>query len=117
MESMNVFRATQHPGWPARLGPLRVAAGQVTLRPVRLRDAAVWSRIRLADQAHLEPWEPVSGVDWRVRHAVSSWPAICSGDQASRRRSVTKLASSGSRYSFPTRLRRDEARSSAAMAK
>jgi ribosomal-protein-alanine N-acetyltransferase len=58
----------------------------VRLRPVRLRDAAVWSRIRLADRKHLEPWEPVSGADWTVRHAVSSWPAVCSGLRAEARR-------------------------------
>jgi len=46
---------------------------------VRLRDASHWSRIRLADRAHLEPWEPVTDVNWEVRHAVSSWPAVCSG--------------------------------------
>lgn len=56
-----------------------MAAGLVRLRAVRLRDAAVWSRIRLADREHLEPWEPVTGTDWQVRHAVSSWPAVCSG--------------------------------------
>lgn len=55
------------------------------MRPVRLRDAAVWSRTRLADQDHLEPWEPVTGSDWHVRHAVSSWPAICSGLRAEAR--------------------------------
>lgn len=60
------------------VGPLRVPAGVVRLRPVRLRDAAQWSRIRLADRAHLEPWEPVTGVDWQLRHALSSWPAVCS---------------------------------------
>ncbi len=84
---MSLFRSnTFHPGWPGPVGPLRVKAGVVRLRPVRLRDAAVWSRIRLADQTHLEPWEPVSGVDWRVRHAVSSWPAICSGLRGEARR-------------------------------
>ena len=36
---------------------------------MRLRDGAVWSRIRLSDQAHLEPWEPVADVNWQVRHA------------------------------------------------
>lgn len=60
------------------VGPLRVPAGVVRLRPVRLRDAAQWSRIRLADRAHLEPWEPVTGVDWQVRHSFSSWPSVCS---------------------------------------
>lgn len=67
-----------HPGWPTPAGPLRVAAGVVRLRPVRLRDAGAWSRIRLADRAHLEPWEPVTGVDWQLRHAFSSWPSVCS---------------------------------------
>jgi ribosomal-protein-alanine N-acetyltransferase len=68
-----------HPGWPANLGPLRVGAGVVTLRPVRLRDGAQWSRTRLADRAQLEPWEPSNGVDWEARHAVTSWPSVCSG--------------------------------------
>ena len=84
---MSLLRSSAfHPGWPGPIGPLRVQAGVVRLRPVRLRDAAVWSRIRLADQAHLEPWEPVSGVDWHVRHGVSSWPAICSGLRSEARR-------------------------------
>ena len=48
------------------------------MRPVRMRDAAQWSRIRLADRKHLEPWEPSAGMDWTVRHTVSSWPAMCS---------------------------------------
>jgi ribosomal-protein-alanine N-acetyltransferase len=43
-----------------------------------MRDAAQWSRIRLADRNHLEPWEPTAGVDWSVRHTVSSWPVMCS---------------------------------------
>lgn len=51
----------------------------VGLRPIRLRDGAQWSRLRLADQAHLEPWEPSADVSWEVRHAISSWPAVCSG--------------------------------------
>lgn len=77
---MNLWRSSSvHPGWPQAVGPLRVAAGVVRLRQVRLRDAAQWSRIRLADRAHLEPWEPATGIDWEVRHAVSSWPAVCSG--------------------------------------
>ena len=56
-----------------------MAAGVIRLRPVRMRDAAQWSRIRLADRALLEPWEPTAEVDWPVRHSVSSWPAVCSG--------------------------------------
>ena len=77
---MNLWRSSSlHPGWPMPVGPLRVPAGLVRLRPVRLRDASQWSRIRLADRAHLEPWEPVTDVNWEVRHAISSWPSVCSG--------------------------------------
>jgi ribosomal-protein-alanine N-acetyltransferase len=58
----------------------------VRLRPVRLRDGAQWSRLRLGDREHLEPWEPVAEVNWEVRHAISSWPSICSGLRAEARR-------------------------------
>lgn len=76
---LNLWRSgSPHPGWPMTAGPLRVARGVVGLRPVRMRDGAQWSRIRLADRDHLEPWEPSAAVDWTVRHAVSSWPAVCS---------------------------------------
>lgn len=76
---VNLWRSgSQHPGWPMVVGPLRVTAGVIRLRPVRMRDAAQWSRIRLADRAHLEPWEPSTEADWTVRHGVSSWPAVCS---------------------------------------
>ncbi|WP_193047895.1 GNAT family N-acetyltransferase [Mycolicibacterium baixiangningiae] len=76
---MSLLRSSSlHPGWPMPVGPLRVPAGVVRLRPIRLRDAAQWSRTRLADRGHLEPWEPMTGVDWQLRHAFSSWPAVCS---------------------------------------
>lgn len=68
-----------HPGWAQSVGPLRAAAGAVRLRPVRLRDGAQWSRMRLAERDHLEPWEPATGVDWETRHAITSWPSVCSG--------------------------------------
>ena len=42
--------------------------------------------MRLTDRAHLEPWEPVGEVDWTARHALSSWPALCSGLRAEARR-------------------------------
>ncbi|MGV0990667.1 MAG: GNAT family N-acetyltransferase [Mycobacterium sp.] len=77
---MNLWgRSSAHPGWPSPVGPLRVAAGAVRLRPIRLRDAAHWSRIRLAERDHLERWEPTADLDWSVRHAVSSWPPLHSG--------------------------------------
>lgn len=64
----------RHPGWPARLGPLRVGAGVVELRPVRLRDGAAWSALRLRDEAHLAPWEPTMPGTWAQRHSSAEWP-------------------------------------------
>lgn len=68
-----------HPGWPDPVGPLRVRAGVVRLRALRMRDGAHWSRIRLAERGNLEPWEPSAEMDWTARHAVSAWPAMHSG--------------------------------------
>jgi len=56
-----------------RLGPLRVAAGEVALRPPRLWDAHEWSRIRLRDQEYLEPWEPSGPADWAERNTPTAW--------------------------------------------
>lgn len=67
------------------VGPVRVPAGVLRLRPVRMRDGAQWSRIRLADRAHLEPWEPDSASEWTVRHAISMWPTVCMGLRAEAR--------------------------------
>lgn len=68
------------------VGPLRVEAGVVRLRPVRMRDGGQWSQIRLADRSNLEPWEPSTELDWTVRHMVSSWPSVCSGMRMEARR-------------------------------
>ena len=77
---MNLLRSnSRHPGWPLNVGPLRVPAGLIRLRAVRMRDGAQWSRIRMADRAHLEPWEPSGEGEWTVRHAAGAWPALCSG--------------------------------------
>ncbi|SIR76685.1 ribosomal-protein-alanine N-acetyltransferase [Williamsia sterculiae] len=68
--------SSRHPGWPAKLGPLRTSAGTVTLRPVRLRDARVWSSLRIKNQNTLMPWEPTGSDYWAERHHSSSWPAL-----------------------------------------
>ncbi|GAA1185750.1 GNAT family N-acetyltransferase [Pseudonocardia alaniniphila] len=67
--------AGRHPGWPASLGGLRVSAGVVALRPVRLRDGRTWSAIRIRDEQYLAPWEPSMPGGWAQRHAASEWPA------------------------------------------
>ena len=63
-----------HPGWPAPVGPLRVPAGVVGLRPIRMRDGAQWSRTRAAERDRLEPWEPTAELDWTVRRAQAFAP-------------------------------------------
>jgi [ribosomal protein S5]-alanine N-acetyltransferase len=67
-------RVGRHPGWPAELGALRVPMGVVTLRPVRLRDGAAWSAIRIRDEYHLAPWEPTLPGGWVARNASAEWP-------------------------------------------
>jgi [ribosomal protein S5]-alanine N-acetyltransferase len=79
----------RHPGWPARLGPLRVEAGVVALRRPRLTDAGVWSRTRLADRRHLEAWEPTVPGTWEERNGPLSWPAQWSTLRALARRGMS----------------------------
>ncbi|WP_028931057.1 GNAT family N-acetyltransferase [Pseudonocardia asaccharolytica] len=67
-------RGGRRPGWPARLGALRVIVGRVELRPVRLLDGAAWSKIRIRDEYHLAPWEPSAPGTWAQRHSVAEWP-------------------------------------------
>ena len=77
---------SRHPGWPARLGPVRVASGEVVLRPVRLRDGAAWSRLRLRDEDYLRVWEPEAEGTWAERFTTMAWPVMCSGLRATARR-------------------------------
>jgi [ribosomal protein S5]-alanine N-acetyltransferase len=79
----------RHPGWPARLGPLRVAAGLVELRRPKLTDASAWSRTRLADRRHLESWEPTTPGTWEERNSPWTWPAQWSTLRALARRGMS----------------------------
>lgn len=69
-----------------RLGPIKVAAGEVALRPVRLRDGATWSRLRLRDEDYLRVWEPDGEGTWTERFMPMAWPVLCSGLRATARR-------------------------------
>ena len=80
-----------HPGWPARL-----AWGPVELHPLRRRDAAEWSRLRLANEDWLARWEPSSGVPWRLRHTPAAYRAM--------RRSVARRARAGTSLPFAIRV-------------
>ncbi len=75
-----------HPGWPATLGPLRVEAGVLTVRPIRARDAREWSRLRIKNQNELMPWEPTGVGAWSRRHQPSSWAPLNSILKAEARR-------------------------------
>ncbi|TCO58377.1 GNAT family N-acetyltransferase [Actinocrispum wychmicini] len=79
----------RHPGWPASLGPLRVAAGLVAVRGPRLWDGGAWSRIRLRDRDHLERWEPTAPGTWEDRNATLAWPGQWSSLRALARRGMT----------------------------
>jgi ribosomal-protein-alanine N-acetyltransferase len=61
----------RRPGWPAE-----PSAGAVLLRPPKLRDARVWSEVRLRNEQWLSPWEPSSPYEWADRNASGSWPAL-----------------------------------------
>ena len=58
------------------MGPLVARGGAVTLRPVRLRDAKVWSDLRIRNQNSLLPWEPTGVGSWAERHQPASWPPL-----------------------------------------
>jgi ribosomal-protein-alanine N-acetyltransferase len=79
-----------HPGWPAELH-----WGPVDLHPPRRRDAAEWSRVRLANQDWLTPWEPSSGLPWALRHTPSAYRAM--------RRAVARRARVGTSVPFMIR--------------
>jgi ribosomal-protein-alanine N-acetyltransferase len=70
-------------GWPAT-----PSAGPVVLRPPRLRDARVWSEIRIRNEEWLRPWEPSSPHDWNERNSISAWPPLHSALRSSARKGL-----------------------------
>jgi [ribosomal protein S5]-alanine N-acetyltransferase len=80
-----------HPGWPSRL-----AWGPVEVHPLRRGDAAEWSRLRLANEAWLSPWEPTAAVSWRDRHTPAAYRAM--------RRVVARRARLGTSLPFAVRV-------------
>ena len=80
-----------HPGWPARL-----SWGPVELHPLRRRDAAEWSRLRVANEDWLSRWEPSNGLPWRARHTPATYRAM--------RRVVARRARLGTYLPFAIRV-------------
>ncbi len=83
--------AVLHPGWPARL-----SSGPVELDPLRWRDAAEWSRLRLANEEWLRPWEPTTGLPWRERHTPAAYRTM--------RRVLVRRARLGTSLPFALRV-------------
>ena len=80
-----------HPGWPARL-----SWGPVELHPMRWRDAAEWSRLRLANEDWLRPWEPSGALAWEARHTPAAYRAM--------RRVLAQRARLGTSFPFAVRV-------------
>ena len=62
---------------------LRLARGRTAIRPIQPSDAEVLSALRMANRAHLEPWEPVrpdtfftvAGQALSIAGALAEWKA------------------------------------------
>ena len=61
------------PGWPVELSD-----GPVLLRPYRRRDAKEWSRVRIANEAWLAPWEPTASGPWADLNSTQSFHVLLS---------------------------------------
>jgi len=68
----------------------------VELHPLRRRDAAEWSRLRLANEDWLRPWEPSSTVPWAIRHTPAAYRAM--------RAAVARRAREGTSLPFAVRV-------------
>jgi [ribosomal protein S5]-alanine N-acetyltransferase len=80
-----------HPGWPVVL-----SRGPVELHPLRRGDAADWSRIRVANEQWLAPWEPSAAQPWALRHTPAAYRAM--------RRAVGRRARQGICLPFAVRV-------------
>jgi len=79
------------PGWPAYL-----VRGPVELHPPRRRDAEEWSRVRVANEGWLAPWEPTAPGPWAARHTPGTYRAM--------RRAVLRRAAAGASLPFVVRV-------------
>lgn len=53
---------------------MELTEGRVGLRPLRLRDAAPWSEVRLRNESWLAPWEATApGIVWTERYGVAAF--------------------------------------------
>jgi ribosomal-protein-alanine N-acetyltransferase len=68
----------------------------VELHPLRRRDAAEWSHLRLANEDWLTPWEPSLPVPWRLRHTPAAYRAM--------RRAAARRARLGTSLPFAIRV-------------
>ena len=64
------------------------------MRPVRLRDGAAWSAIRIRDEQHLAPWEPTHAgrLGAAARRRASGRGGGCSCAAAGRRGTALPFA-------------------------
>jgi [ribosomal protein S5]-alanine N-acetyltransferase len=68
----------------------------VELHPLRRRDAAEWSRLRVANESWLSQWEPSHALPWRDRHTPPAYRAM--------RRAVLQRARLGTSLPFAIRV-------------
>lgn len=59
------------------LGPTHLLGKTLMLRPPRFDDFAEWRRIRLRDQALIEPFWHTSELSWAQRHTEKHWVREC----------------------------------------
>jgi [ribosomal protein S5]-alanine N-acetyltransferase len=68
----------------------------VELHPLRRRDAAEWSRLRLINEDWLRPWEPTARQPWGERHTAAAFRAM--------RQAVARRARLGTTVPFAIRV-------------